>query len=65
MKSNSLDKFINNKKLKFKKLSVNKNLFNLVKNKQRNSNNLSLILNNSNANKFLFNKKRKEKYEGE
>ena len=61
MKSNSLDKFINNKKLKFKKLSVNKNLFNLVKNKQRNSNNLSLILNNSNANKFLFNKKKEKK----
>ena len=63
MKSNSLDKFINNKKLKFKKLSVNKNLFNLVKNKQRNSNNnnLSLILNNTNANKFLFNKKREKK----
>ena len=61
VKSNSLDKFINNKKLKFKKLSVNKNLFNLVKNKQRNSNNLSLILNNSNANKFLFNKKKEKK----
>ena len=63
VKSNSLDKFINNKKLKFKKLSVNKNLFNLVKNKQKysNNNNLSLILNNTNANKFLFNKKREKK----
>jgi len=63
VKSNSLDKFINNKKLKFQKLLVNKNLFNLVKNKQRNSNNnnLSLILNNTNANKFLFNKKKEKK----
>ena len=61
-KSNSLEKFINNKKIKFKNLSIiNKNLFNLAKNKKRNpSSNVFLISKNSKPNKFI-NKKRDKK----
>jgi len=58
VKSNSLEKYLHAKKLKFKNWSVSKNLFKIVNNKKRNrSSHFLSIPNNTNSNKYI-NRKR-------